>query len=171
MINTITNIDRDNWNLLNEQLDKKTLLFVDDDQLAKLLYDMDIRRILAEFPDKHEKYFISGIFDTDARFIYKDIIEQNIAIPDIVLLDLSLGTLVKDTSENIVTLDGADLAAITKELHPTIDVYIATAHNLFAHGNVIDEYNNRLKEIPLDINTHYLNKNTTRYEKLKEILA
>ena len=150
----------------------KTLLFLDDQDMVKVLYDSDINKIKREYNvDITDELNIVNIFGQHAGYIgYRYIYLYKNKI-DYAILDITLGEVVRLPNGELIELDGIDIAGVIKELNPNAKIKFCTAHTLDMSSNIIRDCSYKIEEVlGVEFDKVYMHKNSNRHNVIYEMI-
>lgn len=145
-----------------------TILILDDVPYTDLLYQSDFKDIERIYGINIEQTckIVKCLGDQAGYMAYKYAVLENNKI-DIGILDITLGHRIKIMNEWYMEFDGIDVAIQLKKHNPYFEFVLSTAHTTNLENYSIKNYNDKcIKNLGHDLNKVYLNKNSTRYEKL-----
>lgn len=149
-------------------VDKPTLLLLDDLEITKMLYQTDIAEIKHVYNKVLEEDFkiVECIYPTAGPVAY-DYIKNNKV--DFAIFDITLGHIL-NINDRLVELDGIDMAYALLKHNPNAKFLLCTAHTV-NNNHIINTYKEKIKRVlNIDFEDVYLNKNSDRFKHIYNLL-
>lgn len=137
----------------------KSLLLLDDVSLVYNLYKTTFNRINRAYNvDMFKDYkIIYSIGSMSGYTAYKYILNNKI---DYALLDITLGDIVRNSNNEIIEIDGVDIAIKLLELNPNIKFKFISSHTLNMKNYTMIYYFNKFESVTKrKISNYYIYKN------------
>jgi len=149
-----------------------TLMIVDDQEVVFCLYSMDFDEIKTRFGiDTLSKFKIVQCGGQDAGAIASKYIAEATNEIVIAVLDLTLGTVVREPSGKLTIYDGVDLALELIKLHHRCKIGFCTAHMLVNNNPTIVKLINKFKtSTGHNLLDYTFSKNSDRAKNLHELM-
>lgn len=137
----------------------KNILLMDDVPDTAILYLIAFKNMKKLYQyDVDTQYKIYGALGPNAGLIaYKYILENKV---DVAILDITIGQITRNTDDEIVDIDGIDIAIEIWKYNPNAKILFLTAHTLNKNNSILKEYYDKFEKLTgRKIENHYLNKN------------
>lgn len=143
---------------------EKTLLIVDDLDFVYKLYQSDFNVIKREFNvDILQDFSIKFATGNKSGFIALNEINLDSNI-EFALLDITLGSITKNTKGEYIELDGVDIALYLLNKNPKAKLLFISGHTLNRMNPKMNYYYKKFEEkTGLKIDDYYLYKNSDRF--------
>lgn len=148
-----------------------TILIVDDLDFIIKLYKSDFNSIKRDFnKDIDNDYCIKFATGPDCGFIAINEINNNDNIK-FALLDITLGSVAKNSAGEFIELDGVDIAIHLLKQNPHLDFLFVSGHTMNRLNPNMNKYYKKFEDkTGLNIENYYLYKNSDRYKVIYERL-
>ena len=154
-------------------VNKKSILILDDISATDRMYSIDFKNIKAEFgKNVVEEYNIIKCFGSMCGFIAEKFINNSNIKIDVGILDISIGNIIKLKQGSIKEIDGVDIAMLLMKTSSDVKIIFMTGHAVTMKNkdcvHYFEKFNNQTGE---NIEDYYYNKqDTNRSEKLYRFL-
>jgi hypothetical protein len=158
--------------LLTNDPTKPYLFILDDVVETFILYSIDFKNInRLHSLNVIEDFNIVQCFGSKAGLIAHKYIELDGGKVDFAVLDITLGYVVKLTDGSFVEYDGVDIAIEILKHNKDAKIIFSTAHTMNKRNPDVARYINKFNNnTGLNIDNHYMNKNSDRVTKLYHFL-
>lgn len=158
--------------ILNDDLNKPTVIVIDDVACTDIMYKQDIKKMSEIYHVDPYKDFrlIKCIGEQAGLQAYKYAVIENNKI-DYGIIDITLGHQLRVMDGYYMEMDGIDVAYYLKQVNPNFNFLLCTAHTLNRNNSVITKYDNKMiKNFNTKLETYYLNKNSYRVDKFYQLV-